>query len=69
MFNHEEISLLNTSDIYKIELNGKIYYHLKDLEDGDFIGIDTQKNIYLITHDPFKIALQDNDLNYYLNNY
>jgi hypothetical protein len=69
LFNHEELNLLNASDVYKIELNGKIYYHLKDLEDGDFIGIDRQRNIYLITHDPFKITLQNNDLNYYLNNY
>jgi hypothetical protein len=25
------------------------------LEDGDFIGMDYQKNIYVITHDPYEI--------------
>lgn len=56
MFNKDEVKLINANDVYKVELNNNIYYHLKDLQDGDFIGIDKTKNIFKITHDPFKIS-------------
>lgn len=46
---------INENDIYAISLNGKEYYHLKELEDGDFIGIDKDNKIYKITHDPYMI--------------
>ncbi|WP_162842699.1 hypothetical protein [Mucilaginibacter pineti] len=36
-------------------MDGKVYFHIKDLEDGDFIGIDSDKIIYKITHDPCEI--------------
>lgn len=55
-FTLEEVSKINTSDIYEIELKGKIYYHFKDLEDGDFIGFDQNRKVYKITHDPFEIT-------------
>ncbi|MGB5013161.1 MAG: hypothetical protein WBO68_03950, partial [Pyrinomonadaceae bacterium] len=48
--------LINWADVYDVELNGKIYYHLKDIGDGDFIGIDERRNIYEIRHDPFEIV-------------
>ncbi|TPG41947.1 hypothetical protein [Flavobacterium pectinovorum] len=62
LLSNEEINLLNASDIYEVELEGKMYYHLKDLEDGDFIGMDMNKNIYKITHDPFQIIVEENQL-------
>ena len=45
-------------------LEGKTYYHLMDLADGDgdFIGMDLKKRVYLITHDPFEIKLLDKPL-------
>lgn len=55
LFTNEEKDKINVSEVYEVELDGKIYYHLKDLEDGDFIGIDNNKNIFKITHDPFDI--------------
>ncbi|GEP89763.1 hypothetical protein CTE07_14080 [Chitinophaga terrae (ex Kim and Jung 2007)] len=42
-------------DVYEVELDGKIYYHLQDLEDGDFIGMDDEGRYYEITHDPYEI--------------
>ena len=51
----QELANINENDIYASNLNGKDYYHLKELEDGDFIGIDTDNHIYLIAHDPFEI--------------
>lgn len=62
LFSREEMDLLNASDIYEVELDGKKYYHVKDLEDGDFIGVDINKKIYKITHDPYQIILQENTL-------
>lgn len=55
LLNLNEKNKLLLSEIYEVELEGKIYFHLFDLEDGDFIGMDKQKNIYMITHDPYEI--------------
>jgi len=57
-----EIKLLNASDVYEISLKGRKLYHLKDLDDGDFIGMDMDKKIYKITHDPFEIIELDGTL-------
>lgn len=62
LFTNEEKDKINVSEVYEVELGGKIYYHLKDLEDGDFIGIDNNKNIFKITHDPFDIVKLNEDL-------
>ncbi|SDM14643.1 hypothetical protein [Chryseobacterium taihuense] len=57
LFTEEERNLINQSEVYPITLNNKKYYHLYDLEDGDFIGMDESKEFYKITHDPFNIKL------------
>jgi hypothetical protein len=62
LLNKEEIKFINPSDVYEIILNGKKYYHLKDMEDGDFIGIDIEKNAYKIIHDPFEITILEKKL-------
>ncbi|MDV3856746.1 hypothetical protein CMT42_16465, partial [Elizabethkingia anophelis] len=53
LFSNDELRYINISDVYSLVLQNKKYYHLMDLEDGDFIGIDENKCIYKITHDPF----------------
>ncbi|CAD0009850.1 hypothetical protein [Flavobacterium chungangense] len=55
LLNKKEKTLLNPSEVYSVFLNEKEYFHIKDLSDGDFIGIDSNKNVYKITHDPFII--------------
>jgi hypothetical protein len=55
----DELKLINPADVYEVELEGKIYYKIKDLEDGDFIGVDKNRNIYKITHDPYEIIKLD----------
>lgn len=68
LLNKEEIKLLNQNDVYTSLLKGKKYFHLKELEDGDFIGIDLENNLYRVTHDPFEfIKLKRNELTSYLN--
>jgi hypothetical protein len=56
LLNADDIKEINPSEVYEVVLNGNTYYHIKDLEDGDFIGIGTDKVIYTITHDPFEIV-------------
>ena len=55
----EEKDLLNPDEVYEVELEGKVYYHLCELGDGDFIGMDLEKRVYVITHDPYKITRQE----------
>jgi hypothetical protein len=62
ILNKEELSFINKSDFYEVELDDIKYYHILDLEDGDFIGIDDKKNVYKITHDPYEIKLLSSDL-------
>jgi hypothetical protein len=56
LLDKDELKLINPNDVYELKLEGHIYYHLKDIEDGDFIGIDEMKKLYKITHDPYKIT-------------
>lgn len=55
LLNDEERQLVNPSHVYAVELDGKRYYRLLDLEDGDFIGLDQNGMAYEIRHDPFEI--------------
>jgi hypothetical protein len=57
IISEEEKNLLNISDVYSVFLEGKEYFHIKDLEDGDFIGMDEKKVIYKITHDPLRVLV------------
>ncbi len=52
----EDVKLVNPSEVYEVELEGRKYYHLIDLEDGDFIVMGTDKKIYKTTHDPYEIV-------------
>lgn len=57
-----EQKILNPSNVYSIILKQKEYFHIKEIGDGDFIGIDLEKKIYKITHDPFEINKLDLNL-------
>lgn len=58
----QEREIINPDEVYEVILNGKAYFHIKELQDGDFIGIDYEKNVYEIRHDPFEIKLLDSNL-------
>jgi hypothetical protein len=62
ILNSEEKKLINPSEIFIVTIDNKEYFHLKDLEDGDFIGIDRNKKVYEITHDPLKITVLQKEL-------
>ncbi len=57
VLDEEEKKLLNPSKVYSVFIGGKEYFHVKDLEDGDFIGIDEKKIVYKITHDPMEVVV------------
>jgi hypothetical protein len=57
VLNKEEMKLLNPSEIYSVFVADKEYFHIKDLEDGDFVGMDESKVIYQIAHDPMEAVV------------
>jgi len=48
---------LDLDDLSEIEVDGKSYYQIKDLEDGNYIAIDNKGQVFVLMHDPFKIKL------------
>jgi hypothetical protein len=56
VLSESERQLINSADVYEVDLKGKVLYHIKDLEDGDFIGVDLNKKVYKVTHDPFEVV-------------
>jgi len=58
----DEKKKINPTEVFLVTLDKKDYYHLKDLEDGDFIAIDTKREVYKVTHDPFEILPINLDL-------
>lgn len=66
IFSGREKELVNSSEVYEVILEKKSYYHIKDIGDGDFIGINSKKEIFRITHDPFCIEKLEGTLMDYL---
>lgn len=56
LLTNEEMSYLEGKQVYEIEIDDKKYYHLKELEDGNFIGIDSFGKLHKFTHDPYEIV-------------
>jgi hypothetical protein len=48
---------LDLDDLSEIEVDGKSYYQIKDLEDGSYIAIDSKGQVFGLSHDPFEIKL------------
>ncbi len=67
LLNEDEKNLLNHSEVYSIFVSDKEYFHIKDLEDGDFIGMDANKVIYRIAHDPLEALVINKKLSEILN--
>ena len=70
LLSKEEQQYITPNDLYEVSLNDKTYYHIQDITngDGDFIGIDADKNVYEFRHDPFKITLLTEPLETILKN-
>ena len=59
LLDEEEKRLIKPSEFYSVFVANKEYFHIKDLEDGDFVGLDINKRVYKITHDPMEVVLLD----------
>jgi hypothetical protein len=58
----KEILLINSLDVYEFELHGKKYIYVKDITDGNFLAIDSERRIYEITHDHLEITRLEGDI-------
>jgi len=48
---------LDLTDLGEFEIDGKTYYQIKDLADGNYIAIDSKGQVFGLMHDPYKIEL------------
>jgi hypothetical protein len=47
----EQKELLELEDAFEIEIEGKLYYTILDMEDGNYIAVDKEGKIYRLNHD------------------
>lgn len=66
LIDEEALKLIKPENVYQVNLSDRVFYHIEDLEDGDFIGIERHGQIYKITHDPFEIIPLDQSLTTFL---
>jgi len=48
---------LDLTTLSEFEIEGKLYYQIKDLEDGNYLAIDNNGKVFGLIHDPYKIEL------------
>lgn len=51
----EELKYVNITDVYVSVLDGEEYFHIKEGDDGDFVGMNNAGKVFYVTHDPFEI--------------
>jgi hypothetical protein len=49
---------LNLDDLSEIDFNNRIYYSFYDLEDGNYLAVDKNLNVYSLVHDAKPMAKQ-----------
>jgi hypothetical protein len=47
----EQKELLELEDAFEIEIEGKVYYTILDMEDGNYIAVDISGKIFRLNHD------------------
>ena len=72
IFTAEESKYIDFEKIYSIDgftkltfNNNKIPYHLHDLENGAFIGMDEKKRLYKITRDDKIMPIEETIVEYF----
>lgn len=48
---------LDLTNLGEFDIDGKTYYQIKDLEDGNYITIDSKGQVFGMMNDPYKIEL------------
>jgi hypothetical protein len=52
----EQRDLLELTYTFEIELDGKLFYTILDMEDGNYIAVDKKGNVYRLIHDHEEIV-------------
>jgi len=45
------LNQVNPSSVYLVNVNGSDYFHVRDFDDGDFIGVGYDGALYKVTHE------------------
>ena len=61
----EKYPMLNISEIYQVELDGRSIYHLLDIGDGDFVGYEMEIGYVKVCHDESETIGNISDLDEY----
>jgi hypothetical protein len=48
---------LDLTNLGEYDIDGKTFYQIKDLENGNYIAIDNKGQVFRLIHDPYKIEL------------
>ena len=48
---------LDLTDLGEFEIDGNLYYQIKDLGNGNYITIDNKGRVFGLIHDPYKVEL------------
>lgn len=48
---------LDLTNLGEFDIDGKTYYQIKDLEDGNYIAIDNKGQVFGLIHAPYKIEI------------
>ncbi len=48
---------LDLTNLGAFDIEGKTYYQIKDLEDGNYIAIDDKGQVFGLTHHPYRIEM------------
>ena len=59
---------LDLDDLSELEVEGESYYQIKNLEDGNYIAIDSKGQVFGLTHDPFKVKLLNKSVKDFVGN-
>ncbi|HEX5150891.1 MAG TPA: hypothetical protein VFW07_05555 [Parafilimonas sp.] len=57
---------LDLHNLNEFEIDGKCYYQIKDLEDGNYIVIDNKGQVFGLIHDPYKIELINKSIKHFV---
>lgn len=54
-WDQKTIDFMDVDDVFEMEIEGKKYYSIKNLKDGNYLAIDSQAKVYGMIHDPYEI--------------
>lgn len=53
---------INQTEVFSLIFKGEKLYHIKELEDGDFIAVNDSSKFFKISHDPLEANVIEGDI-------